>query len=321
MPLSHFRRFLALAGGALSLWLTACSPVRTPLRPSTEARDQTMRMQIFLDSQHFGPGVIDGRPGEFTAKTLTLYRQSKGLSPDAIPDVSHIQPFTSYTIAAPDLATLGTMASEPEDQAKQQRLPYTALVELLSERFHTTQTFLRQINPGRDFDHLAAGDVITVPNVRRPFRADQFPSRYPAPSSGVTANRRVIVDTRFRMLQVREGNRAIAAFPITPGSTEHPAPPGEWKVAGVAPWPWYRYDEGVLKRGVRTETFYNLPPGPNSPVGIIWAGLNRPGVGIHGTTTPDTIGRAGSHGCIRLSNWDAAVFHTLIGKGMPVTIL
>ncbi|MDP4625558.1 MAG: L,D-transpeptidase [Akkermansiaceae bacterium] len=73
-------------------------------------------------------------------------------------------------------------------------------------------------------------------------------------------------------------------------------------------------------RGERTDDFHNLPPGPNNPVGILWAGLNRPGIGIHGSPAPDTIGRAGSHGCIRLSNWDAATFYTLVGKGSAVTI-
>ncbi len=165
---------------------------------------------------------------------------------------------------------------------------------------------------------MSAGETITVPNIRRPFRYDAFPSGYPSSASG--RSRTVIVDINERMLQVRESDRLIAAFPITPGSSEHPAPVGEFRVAGAVPWPWYRYDEGVLKRGERTENFYNLPPGPNSPVGVLWAGLNRPGIGIHGTSTPDTIGRAGSHGCIRLSNWDAAEFYKLIGKGTPVII-
>ena len=88
----------------------------------------------------------------------------------------------------------------------------------------------------------------------------------------------------------------------------------------ILPFPCLRYDLGVLKRGERTEDFHNLPPGPNNPVGILWAGLNRPGIGIHGSPAPDTIGRAGSHGCIRLSNWDAATFYTLVGKGTAVSI-
>lgn len=307
--------FAAIAAFGLS----GCSmigPSSEPKRPSP-SRERVLQTQIFLDSQKFGPGVVDGRSGEFTAKALARYNQSKGLSPDQRPDVSGIEPYTSYTVTSKDLGVFGTMASDPADQAKQEKLPYTGLKELLSERFHTTQNFLTSLNPGRNLDSLTAGEVVTVPNIRRPFRFDAFPSAYPP---GPGASRRVIVDIRQRMLEVWERDQLIAAFPITPGSSEHPAPVGEWRIVGAVPWPWYRYDEGVLKRGERTEQFHNLPPGPNSPVGIVWAGLNRPGIGIHGTPSPDTIGRAGSHGCIRLSNWDAATFYTLIGKGTPVTI-
>jgi lipoprotein-anchoring transpeptidase ErfK/SrfK len=161
---------------------------------------------------------------------------------------------------------------------------------------------------------------VTVPNVKRPFMATVFPSRYPAPPADVARSRRVVVDTQERMIAVREGERMIAAFPITPGSAEHPAPAGAWRIVGAVPWPWYRYDLGVLKRGERTKDFHLFPPGTNSPVGIVWAGLNRPGIGIHGSSVPETIGRTGSHGCIRLSNWDVATFYTLVGKGTPVTI-
>jgi lipoprotein-anchoring transpeptidase ErfK/SrfK len=251
---------------------------------------------------------------------LDQYRAAQGLTENDFPEVGALSPYSTYTVTSKDLSILGIMASEPADLAKQEKLPYTTLIECLSERFHTTQTFLRQLNPGVEINSLSPGASVVVPNIRRPFRFDSFPSGYPAPSAAVAKNREVIIDLNYRMLQVKEQGRMIAAFPITPGSTEHPAPAGEWRVVGAVPWPWYRYDEGVLKRGVRTDAFHNLPPGPNSPVGILWAGLNRPGVGIHGTSVPDTIGRAGSHGCIRLSNWDAAIFHTLVGKGTTVII-
>lgn len=288
-------------------------------RQQQQRLEESLRLQIFLDSKNFGPGVIDGESGEFTDKALALYRSAYQLPSDALPDLRGIYPYTTYTVAAEDLSALGQMANEPADIARQEKLPYTRLGELLAERFHTTQRFLAKINPGRDINALFPGESLTVPNVYRPFRFDQFPSQY-RPTATAANSRRVFVNIGTRMLQVLEGDQIIAAFPITPGSYEHPAPKGEWKVAGAVPWPWYRYDEGVLKRGVRTEDFYNYPPGPNSPVGVLWAGLNRPGVGIHGTSDPDTIGRAGSHGCIRLSNWDAAIFYTLITKGTPVTI-
>lgn len=291
-----------------------------PAAGRTGDRDGAVQLQIFLDAQQFGPGVVDGNSGEFTTKALARYNESRGLPADARPDVSAITPYASYAVEPEDLTVLGTMAVEPADLAKQKRLPYTSLAELIAERFHTTTGFLARLNPGKDLNQLVAGDVVTVPNVSRPFRADKFPSTYPAPTAGAASSRRVLVDVTARMLEVREGGRLLAAFPITPGSAEHPAPVGEWKIVGAVPWPWYRYDEGVLKRGERTETFFLFPPGVNSPVGILWAGTNRPGVGIHGTPNPDTIGRAGSHGCIRLANWDAAAFYTLVAKGTPVTI-
>lgn len=315
-------RMTAILGVVFPLVLASCSIRSEGPGPSLGSRPQveSLKLQIFLDGKNFGPGVVDGREGEFTGKALDHYRIANGLPSGWMPDVSGIEPFTSYTIAARDLSVLGTVADLPEEQAKQSRLPYTTLIELLSERFHTTQRHLRVLNPGVDFGSIPAGTTVRVPNVAKPYRYEAYPSSYGSPSSATAAGRRVIVDLQEKFLQVQENGRTIAAFPITPGSAEHPAPAGEWRIVGAVPFPWYRYDEGVLKRGERTDVFYNLPPGPNNPVGILWAGLNRPGIGIHGTPVPDTIGRAGSHGCIRLANWDAAKFRTLVGAGTKVTI-
>lgn len=314
------RFFQAALCSVTALVAASCSSMG-PMVPSfsPEARDRAVKVQIFLDSKRFGPGVVDGKPGEFTRKALAVYRQANGLPDGWVPDVENMQAFTTYTVTSRDLGAFGPMASEPEEMARLKRLPYEHLLELLSERYHTTQTFIRELNPGVDVNSLPAGAQVRVPNIQSPLRIHDFPGSYPALASGA-ANRHVIVDIQYRMLQVRQGETILAAFPITPGSEEHPAPVGEFRITGAVPYPWFRYDEGVLKRGERTETFYNLPPGPNSPVGILWAGLNRPGIGIHGSPTPDTIGRAGSHGCIRLSNWDAAVFRTLVNKGTRVTI-
>lgn len=317
----HFtRRAVFLAGAVIALGFTGCA-TRSPLaKPETAAKDDTLKLQLFLDARHFGPGVVDGRPGEFTGKALAQYRQANQLPDGWSPELDAIQPYSSYTITDQDRSAVGTNASGAQAQSQQEKMPYTSLVELLSERFHTTQKFLRSLNPGIDLNSATAGQPIVVPAISRPFRFDAFPSTYPPASAATAKTRRVIVNLREKMLSVQDGDRPIAAFPITPGSSAHPAPVGKWRIVGAVPWPWYRHDEGVLSRGERTDDFYNLPPGPNNPVGVMWAGLNRPGVGIHGTPVPDTIGRAGSHGCIRLSNWDAATFYTLIGKNTPVTI-
>ncbi len=312
-----------MMAAALSL-LTGCATTRPgpaqPLADTSAERDHTVQLQIFLDSQHFGPGVVDGKGGEFTTKALNFYRQAKGLRPEEQPDVSSIDPYTTYTIREDDLKVLGTMGSTPAEIAGQARQPYTSLKELLAERFHTTQAFVTRLNPGVNIDALTAGALVKVPNVGHPFHADTFPSDYPKHAVAAGLTRHVQVDIHTRMLQVLDGDQIAAAFPITPGSSDHPAPLGEWKVVGAVPWPWYRYDEGVLDHGERTATFFNLPPGVNNPVGILWTGLNHPGVGIHGTPNPETIGRAGSHGCIRLANWDAAAFYAYVQKGMQVTI-
>ncbi|WP_411825336.1 L,D-transpeptidase family protein [Luteolibacter sp. AS25] len=309
-----------VCGAALVAGFTGCSNVMPSLPMPGNSKDDTLKLQIFLDSENFGPGVIDGKKGEFTTKALVLYRQANGLPEGQMPDLSGIQSYTSYSISSSDLEVIGEMASGAEAQSQLSKMPYTSLIELLSERFHTTQTFLRSLNPGMNLNSLPAGTTVKVPNTARPFLYHSYPSGYPAPSSATAQSRTVIVNLQQKMLQVTEGGRTLAAFPITPGSSAHPAPVGEWRITGSVPWPWYRHDEGVLSRGERTDDFYNLPPGPNNPVGILWAGLNRSGVGIHGSPVPDTIGRAGSHGCIRLSNWDAATFHTLIGKGTKVSI-
>jgi lipoprotein-anchoring transpeptidase ErfK/SrfK len=76
----------------------------------------------------------------------------------------------------------------------------------------------------------------------------------------------------------------------------------------------------VLDHGKRTDTSYMLPPGPRNPVGVLWIGLNKPGIGIHGTSSAWTIGRAASHGCMRVGNWDVVRLSKLITKGMTVEI-
>ena len=121
-------------------------------------------------------------------------------------------------------------------------------------------------------------------------------------------------------LEIRDGEKLIACFPVTPGSTAIPTPRGEWKVEEKTLLPEFRWDESMLKSGVRSNNFFQLPPGPNNPVGIAWIALNRPGIGIHGTSDPDSIGRSASHGCIRLSNWDAFKVYGIVAKGTKVII-
>src|SRR4029077_1356356 len=114
----------------------------------------------------------------------------------------------------------------------------------------------------------------------------------------------VKIDTKINMLGVFEADKLVAAYPVTVGSAQTASPIGEWKVSRITKLPRFRWDEQMLKHGRRSGNFHILPPGPNSPVGVIWIALNKKGIGLHGTNEPETIGHAVSHGCVRLANWD-----------------
>jgi lipoprotein-anchoring transpeptidase ErfK/SrfK len=282
------------------------------------------RLQIFLDNNDFGPGKIDGKMGEFFRKALISFKHARAQRETGVVDQMMLdqvpQPFTTYTIKGDDLAYVGELPTSHEEQAKLKFLPYTSLLEFVAERFHSAEDYIRKINKDRDLDcdHLEVGDELKVPNVL-PFEIENVKEAQ-LKSNKAFAARKIYVDTTERLLEVFENDQLICVFPITPGSTTLPAPVGTWKIVGAATWPWFRYDEAMLNYGVRSDQFYNLPPGPNNLVGVVWMGLDKPGIGIHGTNNPETIGRAASHGCIRVANWDVIRLKDLVSVGNTVII-
>jgi len=226
--------------------------------------------------------------------------------------------YTTYTIKDEDLKQIGDVPSSHADQAQLKWLAYTSFLEFVAERYHSAEAFIQKLNPGKNWEHLQPGETLKVPNVL-PFEVEKF-TEGKVPENPTFTSRKVFVDTYEHLLEVFDQDHLVCVFPITPGSKTLPAPVGTWKILGATIWPWFRYDEGMLNYGVRTENYYNLPPGPNNLVGILWMGLNKPGIGIHGTNNPETIGRAASHGCIRLANWDAARVKDLVSVGNTVII-
>ncbi len=280
------------------------------------------RLQIFLDNVDFGPGKIDGRMGEFFRKALISYKHAHAMPKtgavdswilDQVPVI-----YTNYTIKEDDLKFVGPLPTEHAEQAKLKMLPYTSLLEFVAERFHSAEDYIKKLNPGKNWEQIKPGEVLKVPNVL-PFEVEKIVEGK-VPENPKFAARKIFVDTKEHLLEVFDNDQLVCVFPITPGSTALPAPVGTWKIQGVATWPWFRYDEGMLNYGVRTENFFNLPPGPNNLVGVLWMGLSKPGIGIHGTNNPETIGRAASHGCIRTANWDAARLKDLVSVGNTVVI-
>lgn len=298
-----------------------------------------LKVQIFLDGENFGPGKIDGRWGEFTGKALARYQRAHGgeapeTESDASPRSFELplekinSPTTTYRITAADAANVGEVPAEPEAQQKLKVLPYRSLVELVAERFHADVDLIERLNEGKNLGGLREGDEVTVPNVGEPFdlatvkqRADDGDKeKGKKDEEGAGNARRIEIDVGQKMLELKEGDKLLAAFPITPGSSALPAPKGQWRVQSVTWMPWFRRDEKMLKEGERGDVFQNLPPGPNNPVGIAWIALDKNGIGIHGTNEPEGIGRSTSHGCIRLANWDAWRLGQMIRAGTPVEI-
>ncbi|PYI48968.1 MAG: hypothetical protein DMF10_02760 [Verrucomicrobia bacterium] len=128
------------------------------------------------------------------------------------------------------------------------------------------------------------------------------------------------IDTKANMLGIFQGEKLIAAYPVTIGSAQTASPIGEWKVSRITKMPTFRYDKEMLQHGKRSGNFHLLPPGPRNPVGVMWIALNKKGIGIHGTNDPGSIGRAASHGCVRLANWDVVRLATKIKPGDNVSI-
>ena len=287
-------------------------------------REIITRLQIYLDQRNFGPGKIDGRWGEFTGKALNRFQKANGMAVDgkweSVPDLLQISPiYTSYVLRPEDFKQVGNIPKTPQEQSKLKRMPYTSIVEFLGEKFHSDPEFLRQLNKGVSLDAVIAGNSIRVPNVS-PFLIENMKEIGSMPDVPEFATRSIHIDTINKMLELRDGDKLLAAFPITPGAANHPAPKGTWHIVGIATMPWYRWNKGVLNNGVSSGESYQIPSGPNCPVGVLWCGLNKRGVGVHGTNSPDNIGRTGSHGCIRLANWDASRFAGMVTKGMAVHI-
>ena len=311
------------------------------------------RLQVFLDRANFSPGKLDGHYSDFTLKALALYRQSRGESasprpstPDTAPDLNGIDMgsvgpvFIDYTVTEADLQNVGPLPNGVVEKAKLKALPYRDAGEEIAEKFHCDRKFLGELNPGKN-GALKPGDQVRVPNVE-PFELDAVkdlkpgseitpqvandipdePEQKPESNSEppAAAKTSVKVDVKTNMLGVFEGDKIIAAYPVTVGSTQTATPMGKWKVRGVAKLPTFRYDERMLKRGKRSKNFRLLPPGPNSPVGVVWIALNKRGIGIHGTDDPNTIGKAASHGCIRLANWDVVRLAERVKAGVPVSV-
>ncbi|OTG86217.1 murein L,D-transpeptidase [Acinetobacter sp. ANC 4558] len=274
------------------------------------------RAHVMLNNAHASPGAIDGTSGQNTLKAISSFQQMNGLEPTGVltqetwnalvAKQGNKPAFIEYTITDADLK--GPYAkSIPRDYAEQAKMPglyYTRVSEMLGEKFHMDEDFLKKLNPNANFNKV--GEKIIVTNVRNELPEDIH---------------LIIAHKGAKQLYLfNSKNQMIGSFPATIGSSDTPSPIGTYKVTGVAPNPWYSYSPSNFIQGKNLKPL-SLPPGPNGPVGNIWIGLSKKSFGIHGTPNPSAISKTASHGCIRLTNWDANDLGKKVRSGVTVKFL
>lgn len=314
----------------LALFLPAAAQDQADkIAPEPEQSDleTVIRIQIFLDEHNFGPGKIDGRLGEFTRKAAEIYNQVHQIDPaNWYYIIKASRKLITVTYAAYRLQEndfrfiVPSLPDKPSAQAQYKYMGYRSIAEFVAERYHTSEECLERINPGLNLYGLKAGDLIAVPNVKTPFQIEHVAYSQKFEADPVLSTHRVVVDTKEKVATFYDAEGKIfASFPITPGQKKF-IHVGEWEIKNMITTPEFRWDYSMLNQGKPSETYFQLPPGPNNPVGIFWAGTSKRGIGLHGTNSPHTIGRSESHGCIRFANWDAIRLSELIRPGAKVEI-
>ena len=271
-----------------------------------------IKAAVLLDRARFSPGAIDGLAGDNLHDAIKAYQQQAGLDASGLLDPATWDRLTTkapptlkvYAITAEDAKGPFTTSipTDFEAQSRLKHLGYHTIREELAERFHMGEPLLRSLNPGSSF---RAGDHILVADVAR------------SEPAGKAA--RVVVDKAGHDVEALDvDGKMLARYPASIGSTDKPAPTGDLTIHAVVRNPDYTYDPSYKFKGVKAKEPFTIQPGPNNPVGLVWMDLGGDGYGIHGTPDPAEVGKTQSHGCIRLTNWDALDLASMVGKGTAV---
>jgi lipoprotein-anchoring transpeptidase ErfK/SrfK len=296
------------------------APVAVPIKGDVSG-PSVVKAQVYLDRLNFSVGALDGRWGRNSAIATFWFQRSRGIEGTGLLDeptyralaqqAGGAPALVQYTITADDAK--GPFVKIPEDVYEKEKLDclcYENMKEKLAEQFHTTTDFLDLLNPNVDLANAQAGASVWVPNVRP---AQQAPQR------DITRIQVSIAGNTFNAFDAA-GNLVFHA-PTTLGSKYDPSPSETLKVVKAVKDPHFHYQPKLFHEVDDSEPEANLNPGPNSPVGVVWIALSKPHFGIHGTSDPDSIGYASSHGCVRLTNWDARELADRINEGVQVEFI
>jgi lipoprotein-anchoring transpeptidase ErfK/SrfK len=286
-----------------------------PAAKADALRDQLIKAEVLLDRAHFSPGVIDGRDGGNLQQALAAYQGAHGLKTgpldaptwNALAAADKAPAMTRYLITTDDVKGpfIGKTPTDMAEMAKLKHLGFDSPQQLLAERFHMDQALLAALNPGADF--AKPGTAITVVATG-------------APSLGAQVASIEVDKSRQQVRAFDAAGKLVAVYPATVGSQERPAPSGDWAVRDVAPDPTYTFDPARLTFG-KSKAKLTIAAGPNNPVGSTWIGLTKETYGIHGTPDPTLVGKRASHGCVRLTNWDAHQLGQAVKKGAKVAFV
>lgn len=295
--------------------ITAEPPPPAVMPPSLGGREEVAAVQVLMDRAGASPGVIDGKFGSNVDKAFAAYREITGTNLKST-DAAGIKaalaasggdPFIDYTITPEDAAG-PFVASIPADYGQKAQLPamsYTSVTEALAERFHMDEAYLKALNPEANFSR--PGTVIKVANTGELV---------------TTKVARVVANKGLKQVfAFDQGGKLVAAYPATIGSSDTPSPTGTHTVSRIAFDPNYTYNPKINFKQGDNDKVLTIPPGPNGPVGSIWIALDKPTYGIHGTPDPSKIGKTESHGCVRLTNWDARELAKLVSPGVIVQFI
>ena len=276
---------------------------------------ETVAAQVMLDRLGFSPGEIDGRQGSNLKQALEAFQAERGLERSGAIDQPTWQrlqqdtggqpPLITITLTDADLAGPFTpnIPADLMEQSKLDALGFRTPLEALAERVHASPGLLTALNPWASF--MTAGESIRVPNV--------------ATTAATPAKVTIVVTKATSALTLEDDSHHVVFHaPVTSGSEHDPLPVGTWKVNGVQQNPTFNYNPALFWDANPAHSKAKIAAGPNNPVGTVWIDISKPHYGIHGTPEPSKIGHVESHGCVRLTNWDAQHVASLVKPGTTV---